>query len=294
MEKFYHQEKNIKNANLIHLKYVDDLSLAEAINLPDKLVHATGRVQPDTFHARTGHALPIEKSKVYNQLLRTDEYARENGMKINQKKTKIIVFNPCKSKDFMPEFPLNGQILEVVEEMKLLGIIISSDLSWHANTEYIVTKANKRLWMLRRLQNLGAEKEDLLEIYRTQVRCVLEMAVPAWHSSISQLEKRNNERVQKSAFHIILGHDYISYRNALKVLNLESLDSRRNQLCLKFAKKCEKNEKFKYWFKLNENYKNTRTEKSRYCEVKSRLSRLQRSPISFLTNILNDYYRRKK
>ena len=159
--------------------------------------------------------------------------------------------------------------MEVVEEMKLLGIIISSDLSWHANTEYIVTKANKRLWMLRRLQNLGAEKEDLLEIYRTQVRCVLEMAVPAWHSSISQLEKRNIERVQKSAFHIILGHDYISYRNALKVLNLESLDSRRNQLCLKFAKKCEKNDKFKHWFKFNENYKNTRTEKLRYCEVKS-------------------------
>ena len=60
--------KNIKNANLIHLKYVDDLSLAEAINLPDKLVHATDRVQSDTFHARTGHVLPLEQSKVYNQL----------------------------------------------------------------------------------------------------------------------------------------------------------------------------------------------------------------------------------
>ena len=46
--------KNMKTANQIHLKYVDDLSLAEAINLTDKLVSAPGRQQPDTFHARTG------------------------------------------------------------------------------------------------------------------------------------------------------------------------------------------------------------------------------------------------
>ena len=30
--------KHIKSANLLHLKYVDDLSLADAINLPEKLV----------------------------------------------------------------------------------------------------------------------------------------------------------------------------------------------------------------------------------------------------------------
>ena len=41
-----------------------------------------------------------------------------------------------------------------------------------ANTEYIVKKANKGLWMIRRLKALGANIENLIEIYRPQVRSV--------------------------------------------------------------------------------------------------------------------------
>ena len=43
---------NMKTANLMHLKFVDDLTLAEAINLPNKLkpIPANERPQSDTFH----------------------------------------------------------------------------------------------------------------------------------------------------------------------------------------------------------------------------------------------------
>ena len=117
--------------------------------------------------------MPIAKSQVFKQLVKIEEYAENNYMKLNLQKTKLVVFNPCKALDFIPEFTLQGQMLEVVEKFKILGLIISSDLSWQANTEYIVQKANKRLWMIRRLKALGANNEDLLEIYRTQVRSVL-------------------------------------------------------------------------------------------------------------------------
>ena len=208
--------KNMKNANLIHLKYVDDLSIAEAINLPEKLVLAPGRQQPEAFHARSGHVTPAASSDVFKQLRRIQDYARDNEMVINQKKTKFMVFNPCTSIDFIPEFTLDGHDLEVVEEMRLLGLILRSDLTWHANTDNMVTKANKRLWMLRRLHALGAETDDMVDIYSTQIRSVLELAVPAWHGSISQGERLEIERVQKSAFYIILGDSFLSYRNALK------------------------------------------------------------------------------
>ena len=140
---------------------------------------------------------------------------------------------------------------------------------------------------------MGASNDDLLEIYRTQIRCVLELAVPVWQGSISQDEKADIERVQKSAFHIILGNEYLSYSNALKVLCLETLERRRNQLCLKFAKKCEKHEKFRHWFKINKNDNNTRSKKAKYSEVTARLSRFKRSPISFLTTMLNEHYKSK-
>ena len=86
------------------------------------------------------------------------EYADQNEMKINFKKTKTIVFNPCTSIDFLPEFALDNNEIEVVDELRLLGLIIRSDLKWVSNTEQIVKKANKRLWIIRRLKYLGAQR----------------------------------------------------------------------------------------------------------------------------------------
>ena len=45
-----------------------------------------------------------------------------------------MLFNPCNSIDFQPEFVLDGNTLEVVEQTKLLGLTIQSDLKWHENT----------------------------------------------------------------------------------------------------------------------------------------------------------------
>ena len=90
-------KRNMKKLNQIHLKYVDDLTLAEAIDLPSNVVSVpeTERAMPDMYHARTGHVLPIERSNVYKQLKETLEYADQNEMKINFKKTKLWYLTPA-------------------------------------------------------------------------------------------------------------------------------------------------------------------------------------------------------
>ena len=118
-------KKNLKQANEIHLKFVDDLTLAEAINLPEQLGKVPG--SPEL-------TLPVHKSRVYRQLLEVREQSELNQMKLNYKKTKVMVFNPCKSKVFMPRLILEGNQLEVVEETKLLGLTIRSDMKWVSNT----------------------------------------------------------------------------------------------------------------------------------------------------------------
>ena len=208
-------------------------------------------------------------------------------MKINHEKTKLILFNPAESLDFMPEFKLGNKDVELVEEMKLLGIIFRSDLKWSTNTENMVLKGYRRVWMLRRLKQFGANTEDLLDVYFKQVRSVLELAVPVWHSSITVQEKCDIERVQRAALHIILGFSYSTYMEALESLNIESLETRRVKLCSKFAHKAVKHEKFKNWFKINETPSRTRQEQPMYCHVKARLKRYQQSPLSYLTGILN-------
>ena len=144
-------KRNMKHANEILLKYVDDLTLAEAINLPSQLVSDPNRLQPDCFHGRTGHVLPETNSLVCQQLVKTADFAEQNDMKINNTKTKAMLFNACKSIDFMPKIRLENHEVEVVEEIKLLGITIRSDLKWSSITQNLVQKANKRLWIIRRL-----------------------------------------------------------------------------------------------------------------------------------------------
>ena len=67
-----------------------------------------------------------------------------------------------------------------------------------------------------------------------------------------------------------MGQGYNSFDQALKYLNLESLENRKIKLCLKFAKKALKHEKFKSWFKLADKKHNTRHEKSKFYEVNVR------------------------
>ena len=225
-------------------------------------------------------------SKVYENFKKTEKYAEMHKMKINCT-IRIMVFNPGRSRDFLPRFHFNNDELDVVEEIKLLGVIIRSDLSWQHNTDYIVTKANKKLWSLRRLKKLGARTTDLVDVYIKQVRSLLEFAAVVWHPSLRIEDRVRIERVQKSALCIILGENYHSYRAALKEVNLESLFSRRNRLSKKFAKKSLKNSKFSKWFKPNDRRTSTRLLKPRFCEVVFRTERFRKSPLSYLTSILN-------
>ena len=283
-------KKRFKQFNELHLKYVDDLTLAESISMKSQLceISVNERPQPDTYHERTGHVLIPEQSRVFKQLVETEKYAKDNKMQVNYSKTKLMVFNPGRSRDFHPRFTFNSMELEVVPEIKLLGVIIRNDLSWGPNTDYIVQKANKKLWCLRRLKKLGANTGDLLDVYTKQVRCQLELSVPLWHPGLTSEDRLRIERVQKSACCIILGQEYQSYRRALKELGLDTLHVRRNMLCKTFSKKAQKHTKFQKWFKSNEKTSCTRNIPARFCDVYARTERFKQSPISYLTNILNN------
>ena len=282
-------KRNFRAANQIHLKYVDDMTIAESIKLKDVLVSVPDRPLPDNFHARTGHALPAEKSNVYKQLISTNQYAEKNEMKLNFKKTKLMIFNSGRNMDFMPDMNIDGHEIEVVEEMRILGLVIRSDMKWSSNSEHIVVKAFHRLWVLRRLKPLGASNHDLLDVYIKQVRSILELAVPAWHSGLTLGETADIERVQRAAMQIILGSGFTTYRAALKHFGLETLQARRVLLCKKFGKKAVKHPKHDKWFVPNTRTTITRQEQPKYCPVICKTKRFEQSPLSYLTSLLNKY-----
>ena len=171
--------------------------------------------------------------------------------------------------------------------MKLLGLVVRSDLKWSSNTEEMVAKAYKRLWSLRRLTGMGATVDDLKDVYVKQVRSVLELAVPAWNGDLKHYDKQNIERVQRTALNIMLGERYHSYKTALDTVGLESLVTRRHNLCLKFARQAVKHPKHSKWFVPNKKTTNTRQKQDKFCPVYAKHERFENSPISYLTSLLN-------
>ena len=120
-----------------------------------------------------------------------------------------------------------------------------------------------------------------------QIRSVAEYAAPVWNSSLTGEQISSIERLQKTALHIILGEGYISYTHALKLTGIDKLSDRRTKICIKFAKRALKHTKFSNWFKHNPK-RNLRIKQPKFCPVVSRTERFQKSPIAYLTNLLNE------
>ena len=185
---------------------------------------------------------------------------------------------------------MNGEKLEVIDSTRLLGTIITNNLSWDPNISDIVKRSNARMELLRKLDGFGVPKEDMKLIYILFIRSLLEQSAVVWHSSLNQENIDDLERVQKSALKIILKQNYKNYKHALTILELDTLYDRREQLCLNFALKCLKHPKFKNMFPENVKQHEMKTRKIDKFKVQLALTkRLQKSPITYMQKLLNEH-----
>ena len=116
-----------------------------------------------------------------------------------------------------------------------------------------------------------------------------------WHSSLTKINRKDIERVQKTAVKVILGKSYTTYKNGLKYLNLYTLDRRRENLCINFAKKCLKTDKVRKWFPLeNSNHKMKTRNKEKFKIYKQNTKRYQKSAIPYMRKLLNHEYQEKR
>ena len=76
-------------------------------------------------------------------------------MAINKKKTNNIIFNFTKKYQFSTQLELEGEKLETVTEAKLLGTIVSNNLKWDRNTDFIVKKTSKGWKFSEKFRILG-------------------------------------------------------------------------------------------------------------------------------------------
>ena len=94
--------------------------------------------------------------------------------------------------------------------------------------------------MLTKLKYVGVGIEDLINIYILFIRSCAEYCIAAFHSSLTQEQATDIERIQRTCLKVILGDTYISYDAALEMTGLATLQFRREKHCLDFALKCIK------------------------------------------------------
>ena len=87
---------------------------------------------------------------------------------------------------------------------------------------------------------------------------------------------------------VILGSEYNTYEEALNKLHMKTIEDRRKELALKFAKKASKHPIHQTWFVQNPVESSSILKKPNYKPVCYRTSRFLNSAIPFLTNLLNE------
>ena len=117
-----------------------------------------------------------------------------NDMNFNSEKSKEIIISFAQDGNFrstIPNIKIDGRDIAQVCHVKLLGV------TWNKHVDNIVKKAGKRLYMLYQLQRAGITQEDLVSVFDSVVRPVLEYACPVWHTNLAQYLSDNIEVIQK-------------------------------------------------------------------------------------------------
>ena len=142
--------------------------------------------------------------------------------------------------------------------------------------------------ILHKLYQFNVPDDEMVNIYILFIRSLLEQSCAVWHFDLNEEDVLDLERVQKVACKVILKDRYTSYTDALQILELQDLRSRRDDLSLRFAKKCLKNPKTKGMFPLNTNETQDKLRSMEKYKVQfARKSRLRDSSIPSLQRALN-------
>ena len=198
------------NADMVEpedrFKFVDDLTVLEIIDLLITEI-STYNIKEHVPSDIPTHNKYIKKENLQSQtnLSLINNWTKAKKMRLNMKKTKVMIFNFTRNHQFTTRLQEEDTNIEVVSEIKLLGTWITNDLKWDINTDNLVKRAYARMRLLHNAARYTRSKTDLKSIYYTYIRPVLEQSATVWHSSLTQDNKDDLNRVQKSAVRVIMG-----------------------------------------------------------------------------------------
>ena len=165
-----------------------------------------------------------------------------------------LVLNPVKCKTLTvtlrrapvrTTYHINGTPLEIVNEMRDLGVVIDSKLNFASHVSRVVRQANRALGLLIRSFQTGTRgakfnQKTLLVTYFANVRSILEYSCVIW-AGAAKTHTERADRVQHKFLlwlnrHTTVSCPSLSYNSLLNHFGIPSLSARRVQYDLLFLR----------------------------------------------------------
>ena len=261
--------------------YVDDYNVIEKVRTSGAVSHFTEDAAKYKVHA-------ISSERIFEDL---EVGAGELGLIVNPSKTQLLCIHPSgkNMKTYITTREGDGSIkrIESADELKIVGFFFGPKPDVSRHVDYLVKKFNVNLWSLRFLKRSGMSQSDLLFVYKNALRPVLDFAAPSYNSILTMSQKISLEQLQLRSAKVIFGEN-VSYRTVLDSGHLESLQNRRDELTLNFARKTVKNERYRDWFPLNREVSHDIRRREKYFIPRMSTDRAYKSPVICMRRLLNE------
>ncbi len=109
-----------------------------------------------------------------------NKWCQENHLSLNIDKTKELVVDFRRQSRERTPITIDKTPVEPVNSFKFLGVHITEDLTWSAQTNAVLKKAHQRLFFLRRLRTFGTSPSILRSFYTCTVESILTGCITAW------------------------------------------------------------------------------------------------------------------
>ena len=101
------------------------------------------------------------------------KWCDDNYLQLNPSKTKEILFDFRADPPACNPIEIKGENIEIVPKYRYLGTTIDSKLKWHDECKSILSKAQTRMYFLRKLGSLHIDKPILRLFYKSIVESIL-------------------------------------------------------------------------------------------------------------------------
>ena len=175
-----------------------------------------------------GNSLETALFRVNTALESIVNWGNNCKLTFNPSKTQVMLISRKNKITQSPQITMNGEVVELVKEMKYLGIIIDTKLKWNKHVTYICSKAKRILHQILRTtgKKWGVSGDLLRLLYTNAIEPLISYGSRIWINGLENSTiKRTLISTQRSfAIMIIKGYRSISAEAALVLANLMPLD----------------------------------------------------------------------